>query len=41
MGGEDESVKEETESSQVALVAHEIWTRAEAVGLREEGELQR
>lgn len=41
MGGEDESMKEERESGQDALVAHGIWTRAEAVGLREEGELQR
>lgn len=41
MEGEGESMKEETESSQDALVAHGIWTRAEAVGLRDEGELQR
>lgn len=34
-------MKEEMESSQDALVVHGIWTRAKAVGLRDEGELQR
>lgn len=39
--GEGEQLTEEVESTQNALVDHGIWNRAEAMGLRDEGELQR
>lgn len=36
--GEGEQLTEEVESTQNALVNHGIWNRAEAIGLRDEGD---